>query len=237
VLLDGLGTLIALAPPGPLLVASLRRGHAIELPLADADRAFAAEMAYYREHHHEARDEETLDELRRRCAEVLASELPPDVCGALGGDELTAVMLESLRFSAQPDAARALAALRALGMLLIVVSNWDCGLARVLGEIGLAKHLDGVISSGAVGHPKPDPTIFRAALALAGVAPAEAVHVGDSAENDVRGALAVGARAVLLRRESADGGAAEPPAGVPVIGSLDELPSLIDGVRRLGSLH
>jgi putative hydrolase of the HAD superfamily len=168
---------------------------------------------------------------------VLAAKLPASVSQALDGDQLMALMLASLRFSAQPDARDALVALRARALSLIVVSNWDCGLARVLEAIGLAELLDGVISSGAVGHAKPDPGIFHAALALAGVTPAEAVHVGDSIENDVCGALAAEIGAILLRRGAPSEASAEPLVGVPVIGSLDELPGVIDGARRLGSLH
>jgi putative hydrolase of the HAD superfamily len=43
---------------------------------------------------------------------------------------------------------------------------------------------------------KPDPAIFRYALERAGVEPHEAVHVGDSLEADVAGALGAGMRAV-----------------------------------------
>jgi len=93
------------------------------------------------------------------------------------------------------------------------------------------------VTSGEVGRPKPAQEIFDAALALAGVAPSEAVHVGDSLEHDVLGAWAAGIPAVLLRRD-AEGETALPagPPAPPVIRTLDELPSLIDGAGRLGSL-
>jgi putative hydrolase of the HAD superfamily len=48
---------------------------------------------------------------------------------------------------------------------------------------------------------KPSPTIFRAALDLLEVEPGEAVMVGDSPDDDVGGALALGMRAFLLDRE------------------------------------
>jgi putative hydrolase of the HAD superfamily len=50
------------------------------------------------------------------------------------------------------------------------------------------------------------------------VAPAEAVHVGDSPAEDVEGARAAGVRPVLLARDRRPG-----PAGVPTIASLAEL--------------
>jgi putative hydrolase of the HAD superfamily len=228
VLLDGLGTLIALAPPAPALAGLLQHEHAIDVTPAQAERAFAAEMSYYREHHHEARDASALADLRARCARVLASELPAEVEQRLGREGVTALLLDSLHFSAQLDARPALERLRADEIRLVAVSNWDCGLPSVLRRTGLERYLDGAVSSGQVGAPKPAPEIFRAALELAGVAPGEALHVGDSVQNDVHGARAVGIAAVLLRRPSAAHAAlAEPPSGVPVIGSLGDLPTVI----------
>jgi putative hydrolase of the HAD superfamily len=221
VLLDGLGTLLALAPPPPSFVARLWEDHGLRLAEADAERAFRAEIAYYRAHHHEGRDVDTLADLRRRCAEVLRGALPPRVAEALPIAQLTAAMLGSLRFSAYPDAPVALAALRARGLKLVVVSNWDISLPAVLADTGLAGALDGVLTSAAVGAPKPTPAIFAAALALAGVAPAQAVHVGDSLAQDVLGARAAGIAPVLLCR--AGRRATPAPADVPVIASLAEL--------------
>jgi putative hydrolase of the HAD superfamily len=238
VLLDGLGTLLALERPWPELVARLHEEHGLELSPDDAERAFRAEMTYYRAHHHEGRDADTLADLRRRCAMVLERELPAAIGEALSPAQLTTAMLDALRFSAYADAPAALAALRARGCTLVVVSNWDISLPAVLSAAGLAELLDGVITSAAIGTPKPAPAIFEAALELAGVSPQKAVHVGDTLAHDVLGARDAGIAPVLLRR--ADAGpasspsraAADPPeagthegrlAGVPVISSLAEL--------------
>jgi putative hydrolase of the HAD superfamily len=221
VLLDGLGTLVALAPPWPALVRQLQVEHGLRLAEADAERAFAAEIAYYRAHHQEGRDAVTLADLRRRCAEVLRDALPAALAGELSLAQLTAAMLGSLRFSAYPDALATLAALRERGLALVVVSNWDVSLSVVLAETGLAGALDGVITSAAVGAPKPAVAIFEAALELAGVTPAQAVHVGDSLAQDVLGARAAGVAPVLLRR--AGEGRPPGPPEVPAIASLAEL--------------
>jgi putative hydrolase of the HAD superfamily len=101
------------------------------------------------------------------------------------------------------------------------VSNWDCSLADWLGPAGLLEHVEAVVTSAEVGVGKPGRAIFERALAIAGVEPGEAVHVGDSLENDVAGARAAGIRPVLVTRE---GGA---PAGVEAIRSLAELPALL----------
>jgi len=131
-------------------------------------------------------------------------------------------MVEALEFSAFPDAAPALRDLRARGMCLVVASNWDCSLTEWLEGAGLWELIDGAASSAVVGEAKPSPGVFHAALELAGVEPGEAVHVGDSVENDVRGARAAGIRAVLVDRSGA-----EPAAGVETVGSLGEVASLV----------
>ena len=138
-----------------------------------------------------------------------------------GLDHATAreVMLGSLEFVPFPDVAPALAALAE--HLLVIVSNWDCSLADWLGPAGLLEHVDALVTSAAVGVAKPAAGIFERALELAGTRPDEVIHVGDSLENDVAGARAVGIRPVLVAR---DGGA---PADVESVRSLAELPPLL----------
>ena len=61
--------------------------------------------------------------------------------------------------------------------------------------------VDAALVSRAHGKTKPDPSIFRAALELLGVAAEEAAMVGDSREDDVEGAAAIGMRAFLVDRD------------------------------------
>jgi putative hydrolase of the HAD superfamily len=225
VLLDGLGTLVALECPWPALVGRLQDAYGIELSLAGAERAFRAEIAYYRAHHHEGRDPVALEDLRRRCAEVLRAQLPAQTVEALSLEQLTAAMLDALRFRAYPDAPAALARLRTRGVRLVVVSNWDVSLPAVLRNVGIDGMVDEVVTSAEVGHPKPASEMFTAALALAGCAPGHAVHVGDSLDQDVHGALAAGVSAVLLCRD--DAATVELPPNVPRISSLAQLPPLL----------
>src|SRR5262249_17301629 len=104
-----------------------------------------------------------------------------------------------------PDAVPALSALRDRGLRLITVSNWDCSLPRVLESCGLDGMLDGTVTSAEAGARKPDPAIFAAALELAGVGPGEAVHVGDTPDEDVAGAQAAGIRPLLIDRDGGNG--------------------------------
>jgi putative hydrolase of the HAD superfamily len=223
VLLDGLGTLVALAPPWEAFAAGLWREHQVELSATQAEWAFAAEIDYYRAHHLEGRDTATLADLRGRCAEVLHAALPPRAAQALSLRELTAAMLGALRFTVYPDALSTLPLLRARGLRLVVVSNWDVSLSPTLRALGLGGMLDAIVTSAGIGTAKPAPDIFHAALTLIGVSPSEALHVGDDPHLDVVGANAAGVMPVLLRRQPV----AQAPAGVATISSLADLPGLI----------
>src|SRR4051812_38568888 len=102
VLLDAMGTLVQLEPPWPHLVDALgRRGVAIEESLARS--AMLAEIDYYREHHDEASTPDGIEDLRQRCAAVLAAALGSDVVGPLTDGEVHDVMLEALVFRAYPE--------------------------------------------------------------------------------------------------------------------------------------
>lgn len=95
------------------------------------------------------------------------------------------------------DGARwVLTELRAQGVALAVVSNWDTRLRRTLDALELSTMVDVIAGSGELGVQKPDPRIFRAACRALGVAPEHTVHLGDSWESDVLGARAAGCRAV-----------------------------------------
>jgi len=184
VLLDALGTLVRLEPPWDHLDGE---------PSEPLERAFRAEMSYYREHSDEGRDPDSLAALRRRCAAILSAQL--------GREVAVEEMMAAIRFRAYRDAAPALAELRVLGVRLVCVSNWDYSLPDVFARVGLADELDGVVTSAAVGARKPDPRLFEAALEVAGCAADEALHVGDTPTEDVEGAKAAGIRALLIDRD------------------------------------
>ncbi len=181
-----MGTLVELEPPWEHLAPALG------VEQGAARRAFLAEMAFYREHAGSAADAVSLECLRQRCAEVLSSEL--------GAHVDVDSMMSAIRFRAFADAEPALRAIRAAGARLVCVSNWDYALGEVLERVGLAGHLDAVVTSAGAGAAKPDPAIFAAALEAAGCPPEAALHVGDTEAEDVAGARAAGIRALLLDR-------------------------------------
>ena len=186
VTVDAMGTVVELSDPVPRLQDALaRHGERHESnPVRDA---FAAEVAYYLPRAHEGRDEASLAALRAACAGVFldalgaeldAGEFAPDFAGAL-------------RFRALDGAEQSLARLRAAGLALACVSNWDLSLAAYLEDAGLAHHFDAVVSSAEAGAPKPDEAVFRLALERLGVPPERALHVGDG-DGDRQGAAAAG---------------------------------------------
>jgi len=97
-----------------------------------------------------------------------------------------------------PGLVDALAALRATGLPVAVVSNSEGMLKELFAELGLLGSFDLVLDSGLLGIEKPDPRIFRLALDRFGVTPARALHLGDNFATDVVGARAAGVRVALI---------------------------------------
>ena len=220
-LIDGMGTLVTLQDP----VAALRSELAalgIDVSAAEASAALRAEIAHYRAHMLQGADAAGLAALHADCAAVLRDALPAPA-QRVETRVMTAVLLAALRFGAFGDAREALLAARRRGARIVVVSNWDVSLSEVLEAVGLAPLIDAVITSAAVGAAKPSPAIFTHALAVAGVGPGRAVHVGDSVSDDVVGARACGITPILVRR---DDGAEQPPAGVVTVSDLTAVDAL-----------
>jgi len=218
VLLDALGTLVHLEPPPPRLRAAIEARTGVDIGEEAAQRGFAAEIGYYLANHMRGGDREGLERLRDDCAEAMRA--------AIGREELDrgavrAAMIEALEFALFPDVVPALEALRERSLRLVVVSNWDCSLSEWLDRAGVGGLVDGTVSSAVVGAAKPAVDVFRAGLELAGCSAAEAIHVGDSLENDVEGARAAGLRAILVLRDG------DPPVDVETVRSLGELPALV----------
>ncbi|MDX6407500.1 MAG: hypothetical protein QOE13_571 [Gaiellaceae bacterium] len=89
--------------------------------------------------------------------------------------------------------------LRRAELRIAVVSNGIRDLTSFVAHHRL--DVDVIVDSRSHGRVKPHPTIFQAALTGLGVAAEDAVMVGDSLEEDVEGARALGMRAILIDRE------------------------------------
>lgn len=108
---------------------------------------------------------------------------------------------------------------------IAVVANQRAIVEEALRRDGVADYIDVWALSEVVGAEKPDPAIFRHALAEAGVRPEHAVHVGNRLDTDIRGAHRVGLRAVWVLRGEA------PPE--PTAEQLEEPDSVVHSVADL----
>ena len=104
----------------------------------------------------------------------------------------------SENFELYEDALPVLEDLREHGLKLGLVSNGIRDLRAFAAHHGL--DVDAIVDSRSHGRVKPHPTIFQAALDLLGIGAEEAAMVGDSLQEDVEGARALGMRAVLVDR-------------------------------------
>jgi putative hydrolase of the HAD superfamily len=125
---------------------------------------------------------------------------------------------------AAEGAAHTLAALRDAGYRIGLISNtiWPAELhMEDLAEIGLLHYLEHLTFSGEIGMWKPSRQIFQHALDALGVAPEQAVFIGDSPHEDILGAHAAGMRAIWIRSGEFPLGDVQPDA------SIDALPELL----------
>lgn len=111
------------------------------------------------------------------------------------------------------------------GYRMGLISNFERWLEEMLIELEVGHHFEPAIISGIEGVEKPDPRIYELALHRAGVAPENAVHVGDSPGMDVEPASLVGIRGVLLDRAGR-----YPDSRHVRVGSLEDLPPLLENL-------
>jgi putative hydrolase of the HAD superfamily len=102
-------------------------------------------------------------------------------------------------FALYEDALPVLEELRGRGLRIGLVSNGQRDLEEFAAHHAL--EVDAIVGSRTHGRTKPHPSIFAAALRALDTAPDEAAMVGDSFEDDIEGARALGIRAILLDRD------------------------------------
>jgi len=130
-------------------------------------------------------------------------------------------------------AADAIAELAARYKLCIVsdtIITSGAGLRQLLDIHGLKRHFSGFAFSDEVGHAKPHPDMFESARRQMGVNYEEMVHIGDRDHNDIKGAQAMGMRAVLFTaKRDIDAGHTSADA---ICGAHADLPAVIEGLNR-----
>jgi putative hydrolase of the HAD superfamily len=136
--------------------------------------------------------------------------------------EMTRAWERSENFDLYDDVLPVLGELRARGLKLGLVSNGGREISDFVAHHRL--DVDCAVASRAHGWIKPHESIFLAALDLIGVEAADAAMVGDSVEDDIEGAAALGMRTVLIDRDGRQPGGVERLAdlwGLPAVLGLD----------------
>ena len=147
--------------------------------------------------------------------------------------ELFAYFARPDSWALYPEVLETLSALKQRGLILGVISNFDSRLIGILGGLGAGPWFDEIVISSRAGHAKPDRRIFTAALAKHGLEPNSAAHVGDSEENDLRGANEAGLKGILVDRDRENPSG----AGSRVASLWDILPLLDDSECVKNSVH
>jgi putative hydrolase of the HAD superfamily len=205
-LFDAAGTLIALREPAgetyarsarrlgirasaqrleAALARSLRRAPPMVFPEVPRAEVEARERAWWRDVVFAA----------FRGAEIDADASQLEACFA----SLYSQFAEPRAWRAAADAHEALSALRAAGLATGVISNFDRRLHGILDGLDLSPLLDVVVLPSDAGAAKPQPEIFRFALAKLGLAPGDAFFVGDEREYDLEAACRAGMYAIDVR--------------------------------------
>ncbi|TML28329.1 MAG: HAD family hydrolase [Actinobacteria bacterium] len=189
-----------LCRPGPELsperYARIASRHGIALDAARYDDAREA-AALNLKRHPELLHDDTI--WHRFTAEIFVGMGGPEEIASECATEIEQGWEVSENFELYEDALAVLDELRAAQLRLGLVSNGIRDLSEFVAHHRL--DVDAIVGSRAHGYVKPHPTIFQAALQQLDVEPTEAAMVGDSLEEDVEGARALGMRAILLDRE------------------------------------
>jgi HAD superfamily hydrolase (TIGR01662 family) len=188
-----------LAKPGPELMPEgyVRCGerHGLSLEASRYEEARDAALIDLKRHPEFDHDEEIWVAFTERIVVGMGGTEPLSHVVAM---ELTSRWQRHENFELYEDVMPVLAELRQAGLKLGLVSNS----ARDVRDFAQhhALEIDAGISSFHHGKTKPHASIFKAVLDLLEVEPADAVMVGDTVEDDIEGALALGMQAVLVDR-------------------------------------
>jgi putative hydrolase of the HAD superfamily len=189
-----------LCRPGPELSAEryarIAARHGITLDASRYDDAREAAVLNLKRHPELLHDESIWHRFTEQIfvgmggPESIASECATEIEEGWGVSE---------NFELFEDVLPVLQELRDADLSIAVVSNGIRDLHAFVAHHRL--DVDAIVDSRSHGRVKPHPTIFQAALAVLAVAAEDAVMVGDSLEEDIEGARALGMRAILIDRE------------------------------------
>ena len=172
--------------------------HGLHLEPASYVEARTAALAEIQRHHELVHDEEVWIAFTEQIVLRLGGDRDPDAARACASD-MVREWERHENFSLYEDALPVLDELRRHRLRIGLVSNGQ----RDLDAFALhhALEVDAAVGSKSHGRIKPHPSIFEAALDALGVVASDTAMVGDSYEDDIEGARALGIHAILLDRE------------------------------------
>jgi len=202
VFFDAVETLIRPWPSVGSVYAGAAAGHGLRCPVRALETAFRpAYRELFPERFFGRSGLQTSEPRERRWwARVVRRTFERACCGTPEPAVVAAGLAAFARGAAWRPCAGAVEVLRTLkarGLKIALVSNFDGRLHRVVAELGLSLFFDAVVVSSETGWAKPSPRIYAAALAALEVEPGEALMIGDRPREDVAGATAAGLRALL----------------------------------------
>jgi putative hydrolase of the HAD superfamily len=219
ILFDLDGTLVDQQSAAAAAVVEWAAEYGVTGPDVAARWAVVSEKHYRR---YQRRELTFPEQRRRRVREFLAVEASDAEADAMFDGY---VRRYEAGWTVFDDAVPGLRAVRDAGLGVVVLTNGNGDHQRFkLDRLGLADEIDELITGDTLPAGKPDPRAFAHALDRLNTSADDVAMVGDSLENDVRGAQAVGIQAVLIDRNDAHASADVPRVRV--------LTQLLDVVRR-----
>ncbi|SFR54247.1 HAD family hydrolase [Halogeometricum limi] len=189
----------------------------------DTDPLFPVE-AYYDRFDEFAAETETMAELRRECFAALCESRGYDADTGRRVADAFAAARDHRNVELLPGARRVLRAFADRYRLCVVTNGPRDAQAQKLDASGVDEYVETVVYAGHETAAKPDPEPFLLALDRLGVAPADAVHVGNSLDSDVRGGNAAGLSTVWMSASSAGTDPSAPAPDYRIDSLADLLP-------------
>ena len=203
VLFDAAGTLIELQSPVANSYARIASAHGVELAPARIDRAWKQVMARQARRCFPGAHPADVPGLERTWWHEVVQATFRAAEPAIRFSDFDAFFRELFEWYAsaeawctRPQVEPTLALLRASGLRLGIVSDFDYRLTQVLESLGIARLFDVIVLASTVGAAKPDRRPFEAALSNLGLSAGDGVYVGDDPARDLTGAAAAGLAAL-----------------------------------------
>lgn len=179
-----------------------------------ADRWETVSDVHYRRY--QSREIGFQEQRRARAREFLGADVTDDDADVLFAGYLKRYEAQWVTFD---DAVPTLRRVHEAGLGVVVLTNGDDAHQRLkLGLTGLAADVDLLVSTSTLPASKPDPRAYWPTCERAGIAPAEALMVGNSLSHDVLGPIEAGLDAILLDRHDT-----HPESAVRRISTLRDL--------------